>query len=256
MAVVIPFDGKDPLKYLYRTIHQWHLNNFDVYVVDTSFFVYPPYVKRIKQKTPGISGARYDGFKEALKEGYDCVINSDSHVILEGDPHALCNTPTFSGAYHHPWEDHPVTMTVSTLKIYASVVYPEDGKIMWCTYFTNPGKIPMTSEPIYGINAKALEEVIDKVTRYTTYGLDNVWLYYITINRGPGVIADEKKFHFYHLGIITRLKPPARRPSDNEAQRFIQEMGWTADLVPQSPQRLCWPIWTPQPPAQDNTTHQ
>jgi len=243
MAVVIPYDGKDPIKYLYRTIYQWHIHGFDVYVVDTSFNIYPPYVKRIKQHTKGIAGARYDGFIEALKQGYDCIINSDSHIILSGDPHALCNVTSFAGAYHHPWEDYPISFTVGILRIYASVIYPDGDKIYWCTYLENPGRIPMTSEPMYAINSKALEETIDKVTRYTTYGLDNTWLYYVTINRGPGIIVDEKKFHFYHLGTITRFKIGPRKPSDEEAQRFIREMGWTTDLVPQTQSRLCWQIW-------------
>ena len=245
-AAIIPYDGKDPLKHLYRTIHEWHLYGFDIYVVDTGFNIYPPYVRRIRQKSKGISGARYDAFVQALRDGYSCIINSDSHIMVRGDPHVLCRTNTFSSSYHHLWEEKPVYITLQTVKIYASIVFPEQDKIIWCTIFSNPKYIPMTSEPLYAINAKALEEVLDKVTKFTSYGLDNTWLYYVTLNRGPGEIKDG--FYYYHLGILTRLKPPNRKPDSEEAYRFIQTMHWVKDLLHDvlKQQRLCHTLWSPQ----------
>ena len=244
-VAIIPYDGNDPLKYLYLTVSQWKKHGFDVVIVDTSFHIYPPYVKRIKQRSPGISGARYDGFKYALEKGYDCIINSDSHVILAGNPHTLCKTRTFASAPHHPWEDIPFTITLP-VRIYASIVFPEHDKIIWCSIFSNPKYIPMTSEPLYAINAKALEEVLDKVTKFKSYGLDNTWLYYVTLNRGPGEIKDG--FYYYHLGIFTRLKPPNRKPDNEEAYRFIQTMHWVKDLLHDvlKQQRLCHTLWSPQ----------
>ena len=93
-TAVIPYDGRDPLKYLYMTIHQIHTMGIDVVVVDTSFHLYPPYVKRIKQRTPNVGGARYDGFTYALSQGYDCIINADSHLMFKGNLHDLCKTKT------------------------------------------------------------------------------------------------------------------------------------------------------------------
>ena len=214
MAVaVIPYDGKDPLKYLYRTIHNIR-QGIDVIVVDTTFNIYPPGVKRIKQRSPGIGGARHDGFRYALEQGYDCIINADSHIMIFGDLNDLCKTKTFASTYHHPWIETPTSITFP-IKIYASVVYAEEGKIYWCTLLEKPQYLPMTSEPLYAVKANVLELILDKYLQFTSYGLDNVALYWAP----EGEIIDT--VYYYHLGVLDRGKSLKRKPRDEEAEKFV-----------------------------------
>jgi hypothetical protein len=246
MAIaIIPYDGKDPLKYLYRTIHQLHEMEIDVAVVDTSFFLYPPYVKRIKQKTPGIGGARYDGFMYALKEGYDCIINADSHLMFKGDINDLCKTKTWSSTYHHPWIEKPIPLTFP-IKIYDSYIVYQDGKIMWCSVIDYKPKLPlpMTSEPLYAVKRDVLEQIVEWWKLSTSYGLDNVALLFAP----PGEIIDT--VYFYHLGISDRGKPMKRKPSDRDAELFITKVWPHAEQkiltfhesIP-STSRLCFQMW-------------
>jgi glycosyltransferase involved in cell wall biosynthesis len=245
MAAVIPYDGKDPLKYLYKTIHQIHEMGLDVVVVDTSFFLYPPYVKRIKQHTPGIGGARYDGFRYALSQGYDCVINADSHLAFKGNLHDLCKTRTWSSTYHHPWIEKPIPLTFP-LKIYASYVMYENGKIIWCSVIdhkpTHP--LPMTSEPLYAVKKDVLEQIVEWWRLSTSYGLDNIALLFAP----PGEIITST--YYYHLGILDRGKPARRKPSDRDAELFVKKVWPQAEQkVTQFHQsiplqsRICWQMW-------------
>jgi hypothetical protein len=246
MAVaVIPYDGKDPLKHLYRTIHQIHEMDIDVAVVDTSFFLYPPYVKRIRQRTPGPGGARYDGFIYALRQGYDCIINADSHLMFREDLNNLCKTKTWGSTYHHPWIERPIPLTLP-IKIYASYVMHQDGKIYWCSVIDHKPKLPlpMTSEPLYAIKRNVLEEIIDWWRLSTSYGLDNIALLFAP----PGEIIDS--VYFYHLGVLDRNKPSRRKPTDKDAQLFITKV-WPAaeqkvlkfhEAVPKE-SKICFPMW-------------
>ena len=239
MAVaVIPYDGKDPLKYLYRTIHNIREMGIDIIVVDTTFNVYPPGVKRVKQKSPGIGGARYDGFSYAIRQGYDCVINADSHIMVFGSLHDLCKTRTFASTYHYPWVETPISITVP-VRIYASIIYAEDGKIHWCTLLEKPQYLPMTSEPLYAVRADVLELILDKYLQFTSYGLDNVALYWAP----EGEIIDT--VHYYHLGVTDRRKPLKRKPKDEEAERFLNvypRIKSKVDPVLDS-RRACTQLW-------------
>jgi len=244
-TAIIPYDGRDPLKYLYKTIHQIHQMGLDIIIVDTSFFLYPPYAKRIKQKTPGPGGARYDGFTYALKEGYDCIINADSHLIFRGDLHNLCKTNTWSSTYHHPWMETPIPLTIP-VKIYASYVTHQDGKIMWCSVVDHKPHLPlpMTSEPLYAIRRHILEEIVEWWRMSTSYGLDNTALLFAP---GGEIIPS---IYYYHLGITDRKKPPKRKPTDKDAELFIRRIWPQAEqktlkfhesIPPQS--RICFQIW-------------
>jgi len=246
MAVaVIPYDGKDPLKYLYRTIHSIHEMGIDVAVVDTSFFLYPPYVKRIKQTTPGIGGARYDGFTWALQQGYDCIINADSHLMFRGDINNLCKTKTWSSTYHHPWIERPLPLTFP-VKIYASYVMYQDGRIFWCSIIDHKPQLPlpMTSEPLYAVKRDVLEEIIEWWKISTSYGLDNVAL----LMAPPGEIIPTT--YYYHLGVADRGKPLKRKPTDKDAELFITRI-WPAaeqkvisfhQALPQG-SKICFQMW-------------
>jgi hypothetical protein len=245
MAAVIPYDGKDPLKYLYRTIHQLHKMGLDIIIVDTKFNLYPPYVKRIKQHTPGPGGARYDGFKYALKEGYDCIINADSHLIFKGNLHNLCKTKTWSSTYHHPWIETPIPMTLP-VKIYASYVLHESGKIMWCSVIDHKPQLPlpMTSEPLYTLKRDILEQIVEWWRLSTSYGLDNIALLFAP----PGELITTT--YFYHLGVLDRGKPLKRKPTDKDAELFISRiwpqveqkvLKFHETIPPQS--RICFPMW-------------
>jgi hypothetical protein len=245
MATVIPYDGVDPLRYLYKTIHQIHQMGIDVIVVDTRFNLYPPYVKRIKQRTPGIGGARYDGFTYALKQGYDCIINADSHLIFRGDLHDLCKTKTWSSTYHHPWTETPFPLTIP-IKIYASYVMHQDGKIIWCSVIDHKPELPlpMTSEPLYAVKRDVLEEIVKWWTKSTSYGLDNVAL----LMAPPGELTTST--YYYHLGVLDRKKPLRRKPSDKDAELFVTKiwpkveqkaLKFHESIPPQS--KICFPIW-------------
>jgi len=246
MAVaVIPYDGKDPLKYLYRTINEIHQMGLDVAVVDTKFHLYPPYVKRIKQRTQGIGGARYDGFTWALREGYDCIINADSHLMFRGDLNDLCRTKTWSSTYHHPWVERPIPLTLPT-KIYASYIMHQDGKIMWCSVIDYKPKhpLPMTSEPLYAVKRDVLEQIAEWWKASSSYGLDNVALLFAP----PGEIINT--VYYYHLGVLDRGKPMRRKPDDKDAELFITRiwpaaeqkvLKFHASIPPQS--RICFQMW-------------
>jgi hypothetical protein len=245
MAAVIPYDGRDPLKYLYRTIHQIHEMGLDVIVVDTSFFLYPPHVKRVKQRTPNVGGARYDGFTYALSQGYDCIINADSHLMFRGDLHDLCKTKTWSSTYHHPWVESPMPLTIP-IKIYASYVIYQDGKITWCSVIDHRPQLPlpMTNEPLYAVRREVLEQIVEWWHLSTSYGLDNVGL----LMGPPGEVID--KVYFYHLGVIDRGKPMKRKPSDQDAQLFVTKI-WPAaeqkviqfhESIPPG-SKICFPMW-------------
>jgi glycosyltransferase involved in cell wall biosynthesis len=244
MAAIIPYDGKDPIKYLYRTIHQIHEMDIDVVVVDTAFHLYPPYVKRIKQRTPGIGGARYDGFTWALREGYDCIINADSHLAFSGDVNKLCRTKAWASTYHHPWMERPIlTLPV---RIYASYVIHEDGTIKWCSVVNERPvlPLPMTNEPLYVIRRHVLEDVVEWWRLSTSYGLDNIGLLFTE----GGEIIDS--VHFYHLGVLDRNKPLKRKPSDRDAELFVarvwpkveQKVMQFHESLPQR-SRACWQLW-------------
>jgi len=246
MAVaIIPYDGKDPLKYLYRTIHQLHEMGLDVAVVDTKFFLYPPYVVRIKQRSQGIGGARYDGFTWALQQGYDCIINSDSHLMFHGNITELCKTNTWSSTYHHPWIEHPIPLTLPT-KIYDSYIMYQDGKIYWCSVVNHKPQqpLPMTSEPLYAVKRNTLEQIVEWWQISTSYGLDNIALLFAQ----SGEIIDT--VHYYHLGVFDRGKPMKRKPSDKDAELFITKV-WPAveqkvltfheSLPPTS--KVCFQLW-------------
>jgi glycosyltransferase involved in cell wall biosynthesis len=245
MAAVIPYDGKDPLKYLYQTIHQIHEMGIDVVVVDTSFNLYPPYVKRVKQKTPGIGGARYDGFKYALSQGYDCIINADSHLIFRGNLHDLCKTKTWSSTYHHPWIETPFPLTIP-VKIYASYIVHESGVIKWCSVVDHKPQLPlpMTSEPLYAIRRDILEQIVEWWRLSTSYGLDNVALLFAP--EGELITS----VYYYHLGVLDRGKPIKRKPSDKDAEFFITKV-WPAaeqkvirfhQSLPQV-SKVCFQMW-------------
>jgi len=240
VAVVgIPYDGVDPKKYLYRMFLQLYEMKIDVVVVDKGFNIYPPWVKRIKQKHPNVGGARYDFFSYALREGYDCMINADSHLIFSGDLHELCKTNTFSSTYHHPWIEKPIPMTFP-VRIYASFIYSDGEKIYWCTLLQKPPYLPMTSEPLYAIKARVAEQILHKYLEYSSYGLDNVALYW---SRKEGEIIDT--IHYYHLGIVDRGKPLKRKPRDEEAAKFLQEYPMfhtkVQPLLELRPR--CWQLW-------------
>jgi len=246
MAVaIIPYDGKDPLRYLYRTINELHQMSIDVAVVDTAFHLYPPYVKRIKQRTNGIGGARYDGFTWALKQGYDCIINADSHLMFRRDVNDLCKTKTWSSTYHHPWVEKPIPLTLPT-KIYNSYVMYQDGKIMWCSVVDHKPQppLPMTSEPLYAIRRHVLEEVVEWWRLSTSYGLDNVAL----LLAPPGELITTT--YYYHLGITDRGKPLRRKPTDKDAELFITKIWPKAEhkvlhfhqSIPQG-SRICFQMW-------------
>jgi glycosyltransferase involved in cell wall biosynthesis len=246
MAVaVIPYDGKDPLKYLLRTAHAIHTMGIDVVIVDTKFTLYPPYVKRIKQRTPGIGGARYDGFTWALSQGYDCIINADSHLMFRGNLHDLCKTKTWSGTYHHPWIERPIPLTIPT-KIYASYVTYQDGKIWWCSVIDHHPKhpLPMTSEPLYAVRRNVLEQIVEWWRTLTSYGLDNIGLLFAP----PGELITTT--YYYHLGILDRGKPAKRKPTDKDAQLFVTKVWPSAEqkvlkfheaIPPGS--KICWQMW-------------
>jgi hypothetical protein len=245
MAAVIPYDGKDPLKHLYKTINQIHQMGLDVIIVDTSFHLYPPYVKRIKQKTPGIGGARHDGFVYALNQGYDCIINADSHLMFRGNLNDLCKTNTWSSTYHHPWIETPFPLTFP-IKIYTSYVVYEGGKIMWCSVIDHKPQLPlpMTSEPLYAVKHNVLEQIVEWWRLSTSYGLDNVAL----LMGPPGETITST--YYYHLGIFDRGKPMKRKPSDRDAQLFITKIWPKAEqkvthfhesIPPQS--KVCWQMW-------------
>jgi len=244
-TAVIPYDGRDPLKYLYMTIHQIHTMGIDVVVVDTSFHLYPPYVKRIKQHTPNVGGARYDGFTYALSQGYDCIINADSHLMFKGNLHDLCKTKTWSSTYHHPWIETPIPLTLPT-KIYASYILYENGKLFWCSVIdhkpTHPP--PMTSEPLYAIRRNTLEEIVDWWRTSTSYGLDNIAL----LMAPPGELITTT--YYYHLGVLDRGKPTKRKPTDKDAELFITKVWPKAEqkvltfnqALPRG-SRLCFQMW-------------
>ena len=245
MAVaIIPYDGIDPLKYLLRTAYQLHQMGIDVVVVDRTFTVYPPFVKRIKQKTSNVGGARYDGFVWALRQGYDCIINADSHLTFSGDVNDLCKTRIWASTYHHPWIERPIPLTLP-IRIYVSYVIYEDGAIKWCSVIERPRlPLPMTNEPLYAVKRNVLEEIVEWWRLSTSYGLDNLGLLFTE----GGEIIDS--VHFYHLGALDRGKPLKRKPTDKDAELFITKI-WPAteqkvisfhESIPQG-SRTCFQMW-------------
>jgi len=240
VAAVIPYDGKDPLKYLYTTAHQLHRQmGLDVIVVDTGFHLYPPYVKRIRQKTPGVAGARYDGFTYALKAGYDCIINSDSHLIFLDDITKLCRTSTWSSTYHHP---HLLGFALP-IKIYSSYIAVKNEVLTWCSVVNHrPDHIVMTNEPLYAVRRHVLEDIVHWWARYTTYALDNIGLLFAP----EGEIIEAP---YIHIGPLDRGKPTRRKPSKEEAERFKKEVwprvaekirSFESSTPPQA--RVCLPL--------------
>jgi hypothetical protein len=215
-VAVIPYDNADPLKYLLSTAYQLHRMGIDVIVVDRTFTVYPPFIRRIKQRTPGIGGARYDGFTHALRQGYDCIISADSHLALSGSVHELCKTRSWASTYHHPWIERPVPLTFP-VRIYVSYVIAEENKILWCSVINEKPRLPlpMTNEPLYAVRRDTLERIVDWWRLSTSYGLDNLGLLFAE----GGEIIDT--VHFYHLGAPDRGKPMRRKPSDRDAELFL-----------------------------------
>jgi hypothetical protein len=217
----------------------------DVVVVDRSFTIYPPFVKRIKQRTPGIGGARYDGFTWALRQGYDCIISADSHLSFSGDVNDLCRARAWASTYHYVWIERPIPLTLP-VRMYASYVYAEGGRIFWCSVVNERPALPlpMTNEPLFVMRRDVLEQVVEWWRLSTSYGLDNLGLLFAP----PGEIIDS--VHFYHLGAPDRNKPLKRKPSDRDAEFFAvrvwpkveQKVMQFHESLPQR-SRACWQLW-------------
>ena len=234
MAVVIPWHPRDPLHLLYRTANTYVQYGFDVIVVApqlTYKLSFIPRVTQLKEKIPNVGGARATGIEHAYRQGYDCIVVSDSHLSLTEDPSTLCRYPTFASAPHSP---------VPFVKIYSSHIYLDGNVLYWCTVFNNTETIPMTNEPLIAFRRTFLDEVIPYIFEYTSYALDYAWMLY-----------SDKYGYIYDKVIFSHDNPlkPIRRPEKAEVVKLASEWPRLMPKLDQwaqqhQPRRLCAPIAT------------